>query len=133
MTLGSWDPDAEQAKNNLQLTDELLQRFIAMNDDLDNLSEKFSTDEQQSLSAVMHFDHDTWRQATTSLSDTEIETLIRFFTVAEKLPGWEAGPESPVIKLSKILKHRGTGINRELVIWIKQHSNNRFLPHGPLL
>ena len=66
-------------------------------------------------------------------SNEEIEHLMRFFTIAEQLPGWHAADNSPVIWLGKLLKQRGVGINKELVLWIKENSDNRFLPHGPLI
>ncbi|WP_101759989.1 hypothetical protein [Oceanicoccus sp. KOV_DT_Chl] len=74
-----------------------------------------------------------WFHVASTLSDEQLQHLMRFFTVAESLPGWEAGDNSPVIWLGKVLKQRGTGISRELVLWIKANSSNQFLPHGALL
>ena len=81
----------------------------------------------------MQLDKEQWFDAARTFNDDEIVHLMRFFTVAEQLPGWEAGANSPVVWLGKILKQRGTGIDRELVLWIKAHSDNQFLPHGALL
>ena len=61
-----------------------------------------------------------------------IASLIRFFAVAENLPGWEAGAESPVIPLAKVLRKRGVRLDKELLQWIREVNENRFLPYGPL-
>ena len=134
MSQGTWDPDAEQASINFQLDNTLLARLISYSqqDQLNQLKELLSTSELQIYAQLMKTSKDQWLIATQTLSDDEIIHLMRFFTVSEKLPGWEAGANSPVIWLGKILKQRGTGINRELVLWIKAHSDNQFLPHGPL-
>ncbi|MGB5325866.1 MAG: hypothetical protein WBN40_10640, partial [Pseudomonadales bacterium] len=59
--------------------------------------------------------------------------LMRFFTCAEmQLPGWQAGDKSPVIAINKILKRRGHKLDKAMLGWIRQHSDNRFLPNGPL-
>ena len=134
MSLGSWDPNAEQAKNDVQLDSKLLQRYIAIsqNQQLEQLAQLLSTDEQQLQAGLMQLTREQWFDAAQSLSDDEIEHLMRFFTMAEQLPGWDGGANSPVIWLGKVLKQRGTGINRELLLWIKAHSDNQFLPHGAL-
>ena len=66
-------------------------------------------------------------------SDSDLEPLIRFFTVAEmQLPGWAGGNKSPVIALVKLLKKRET-FTPELRRWIKANTDNRYLPHGSAL
>lgn len=135
MSLGNWDPNTQQQKVNFSIDPMKLQRFITLNREnaLDNLAEAFSVKEVQEQSQLMHVGKDAWFCAAETLNDTEIIDLIRFFTLAEKLPGWEAGADSPVIWLAKVLKKRGIGINKDLLLWIKTNSNNRFLPHGSLL
>ena len=135
MSLGSWDPNAEQARSTLSLNRELLARYIQLSESqqLDNLATELSAEEQQVHAALMQLDKAQWMEQAATFSDEEIEHLMRFFTKAEQLPGWEAGPNSPVIWLGRVLKQRGTGISKELVLWIKANSDNRFLPHGPLL
>lgn len=71
-------------------------------------------------------------QLADALQSEEIVALVRFFTLAEQqLSGWEAGKDSPVIPLVKLLKQRGE-FTSELRKWIKQSSDNRYLPNGPL-
>jgi len=52
--------------------------------------------------------------------------------VAENLPGWEAGQQSPVIPLAKVLRTRGQRLDRDLLQWLREVNDNRFLPYGPL-
>lgn len=73
-----------------------------------------------------------WVSAAADLDDAQLEALIRFFTLAEKLPGWESGAKSPVIALAAELKKRDA-YPPPLTRWIRANSENRFLPHGSLL
>ena len=74
----------------------------------------------------MQQSREAWLSAGASLTDDTIVHLIRFFTLAEQLPGWESANNSPVIALAKILKKRGSGIDKELLLWIKANSRNQF-------
>ena len=56
-------------------------------------------EDKQRLAGLMKIDHQAWRSTAEGLADDELIDLIRFFAVAENLPGWEAGAESPVIPL----------------------------------
>ncbi len=59
--------------------------------------------------------------------------LVRFFTLAEmQLSGWEAGAESPVIWIVKTLRRRKSPPSKDLLLWIKANSDNRFIPNGAL-
>jgi len=72
-------------------------------------------------------------QIADQLTDTELISLIRFFTLAEmQLPGWDGGRQSPVIYLVKILRGR-SGFDSELRKWIKANTDNRYLPNGAVL
>ncbi len=73
-----------------------------------------------------------WDNVCDDLSDTELETLIRLFTLGEMQHGsWQAGASSPVVPLVKALKQRGN-FDLGFARWIKAHTTNRFLPHGDL-
>ena len=135
MSLGSWDPKAANAETNFSIDRKVLERFleISQHQQLDQLDEKLSAEDQQIQAGLMTQDKHSWFAVAESFSDEELGQLMRFFTLAEKLPGWEAGDKSPVIWLGKILKKRGTGIDRELLLWIKANTNNQYLPHGSLL
>lgn len=135
MTLGNWTPDKLAPKSASIMTIDIAHKFInlATNDLLDELYEHLSQQEIQLYAVLMLEAVEDWQAITGPLSDQELVLLIKFFTKAEQLPGWEAGAHSPVIGLGKLLKKRGGGITKDLAIWIKANSDNRFLPHGSLL
>ncbi|MGB1141696.1 MAG: hypothetical protein ACPG1A_12405 [Halioglobus sp.] len=134
MSIGSWDPSAGADTSPAELTPDLLARLagFSRSDGLADLSEALDDAEKQSLSALMSMDHDAWRSAGEPLDSDELVHLIRFFAVAENLPGWEAGDKSPVIPLAKILRQRGERLDRDMLLWLREVNENRFLPYGPL-
>ncbi|WP_339338843.1 hypothetical protein [uncultured Oceanicoccus sp.] len=135
MSTGSWDPKLQQTPSEKTINTDDLLRFIELSESgqLDELASLISQDEQQQQAGLMTLDKEQWFEASQVLSDHQLQHLMRFFTIAERLPGWEAQGKSPVIWLGKVLKQRGIGINRDLVLWIKTNSDNQYLPHGPLL
>jgi hypothetical protein len=135
MSLGSWDPEAAKAGTNFSIDKKVLERFlkISQHQQLQDLAVKLSAEDQQIQAQLMTQDKQSWFDVAEDFNDEELEHLMRFFTLAEKLPGWEAGDKSPVIWLGKTLKKRGRGIDRELLLWIKANSINQYLPHGSLL
>jgi len=134
MSLGSWDPKIESADSTLLLQDTLLRRLIEFDrmDQLAQLEQLLSAEDKQRLAPLMKIDHNTWRVATEPLQTDDLLHLIRFFAVAENLPGWEAGANSPVIPLSKILRQRGARLDKPLLQWLREVNNNRYLPYGPI-
>jgi hypothetical protein len=134
MSLGSWDPKAESSDTALLLRPDLLQRFIDYDreNQLLQLDQLFSDEEKQRLAGLMKIDHNTWQATAESLPEADLIHLIRFFAMAENLPGWEAGTQSPVIPLAKILRQRGTRLDKTLLQWLREVNDNRYLPYGPL-
>ena len=134
MSLESWDPNVETADASLLSQPDLLPRLIgyAREDQLQQLAQLFSGEEKQQLAGLMKIDHNTWRDKVEPLPDDDLVRMIRFFAVAENLPGWEAGAESPVIPLAKVLRKRGTRLDKTLLQWLRSVNENRFLPYGPL-
>jgi hypothetical protein len=135
MSLGSWDPKAAQTETDFKIDPQILQRFIEISREqqLKEIDQLLNAEDKQTQAALMQQDKSNWFSAAESLSNDDLLDLMRFFTLAEKLPGWESGDKSPVIWLGKVLKKRGAGIDRDLVLWIKANSSNQFLPHGSLL
>ncbi len=134
MTVGSWTPDSDQSAPR-PVDQSVLQHFVALsrNEQLQNLGAALdpATIEQQAY--LMSLDAGSWNAAASPLDDDEVWHLMRFFTLAEEqLTGWQAGAQSPVIWLNKVLKQRGAGLQREQLQWIRSHSSNRFLPNGAL-
>ena len=134
MSIGSWDPAAEAAAQSIHVEPEILTRFINLSESqkLDQLDDFISGAESQKLSGLITLQPSVWTDTAQSLSDEHILHLIRFFVVAENLPGWESGDKSPVIPLAKCLRKRGARLDKELLKWIRSVSDNRFLPYGPL-
>jgi hypothetical protein len=134
MALGTWDPSAAQAAQETTIDSDQLDRFIgwASEQQLDALESLLNGAQSQRSAGLMRLEASLWTGAAQSRPDEDLIQLIRFFTVAEKLPGWEAGQSSPVIPLAKVLRQRGSKLDRELLQWIRANSDNRFLPYGPL-
>jgi hypothetical protein len=134
MSLGSWDPKLGAVESEIHLESALLCRLIgySIEDQLPQLEQLLSADEKQTLAGLMKIDHSSWQQAGENLSNDELLHLIRFFAVAENLPGWEAGATSPVIPLAKNLRQRGARLDKPLLQWLRDVNDNRFLPYGPL-
>ena len=128
MTTGTWEPGSTSA--NLALDEALLQRLAgyARPDHLGSLGDVLEAD----LAGLMALEHQAWAEAASELPSEQLIDLIRVLTLAEKLPGWEAGDKSPVIPLAKCLRQRGQKLDRALLLWIRENSENRFLPYGPL-
>lgn len=133
MSVGAWEPDrAAQDKTQEPIERELLRRYIAAAQADKPLGESLETADMQA-SHLIRLPVQRWLEESEAWDSEQLWQLIRFFTLAEKqLPGWDAGAESAVIPLAKALRRRKTPLDKEQLLWIKQHSDNRFLPYGPL-
>lgn len=131
MSIGSWDPESATAP---ALSEPLQQRFIdcAGVESAEQLAPLLTAQELAILPSLMQLDHDACQRAVQARSDDELEQLIRFFAVAEKLPACEAGAQSPAIAIASLLRERGRRLDRDLLRWLRRVSDNRFLPYGPL-
>ena len=134
MSIGSWDPSADAVSYHQQIEPATLDRLISYSRDnrLEKLGELIQGDESQILAGLMLIEHSAWLEAAETRPDEDLLDLIRFFAVAENLPGWEAGEKSPVIPLAKALRKRGTRLDKDLLRWLREVSDNRYLPYGPL-
>ena len=134
MSLGSWDPKLGVTDSTQLLQPSLLQRLIDFDrhDNLSQLEQLLSDDDKQRLAPLMKLDHSLWLDAAQPLAEAGLLHLIRFFAVAENLPGWEAGAKSPVIPLARTLRQRGARLDKSLLQWLREVNDNRFLPYGPL-
>ena len=134
MSLGSWDPKVEARSTELLLESDLLHRLIAYSHDeqLAQLEQLLNANDKQRLAGLMKIDPLIWQTAAEPLLENDLLHLIRFFAVAEYLPGWEAGATSPVIPLAKILRQRGVRLDKSLLQWLREVNDNRYLPFGPL-
>lgn len=133
MSVNAWEP--APAGDTFTIQRELLERFITLSasEQLDDLAHTLPAELQQSQRPLMTLGETPWTEAAKSLDNDQLLHLVRFFTVAEaQLEGWEAGEQSPVIWLAKALRRRKSPPSKELLRWIRAHSDNRFLPYGPL-
>lgn len=136
MSLGSWDPTTQEASALISIRPEWLQEFIALSQDdrLDALAETLSDDLQTERAGLMQLPEQAWLDAAGDLPDEDLWHLIRFFSVAEmQLSGWTAAHKSPAIPLARLLRQRGKPLDRDKLLWIRAHSDNRFIPNGKLL
>jgi hypothetical protein len=133
MSIGSWSPDNSQSNNEI-IDATALTAFIALSEqDLLGDLNKQLTDQQKKLSSLMSAGKTAWIETAEKLNDEQLVNLVRFFTLVEmQLPGWEAGAESPVVWIVKVLRRRKSPPSKELLLWIKANSDNKFLPNGAL-
>ena len=134
MSIGSWDPDVGTDSTAVDISSEWLARCIgySQSDQLDDLASVIPADDRQRYAPLMQYTPDEWLAAVADLDSDSLRHLVRFYTVAENLPGWHSGHLSPVIVFARLLRQRGEKLDRDLLLWIRSHSDNRFLPYGPL-
>lgn len=137
MSVKAWQPSAATpaTQSPFSIDQKILKQFIDLSksEHLGDLSSAVPEDLQSSQSALMTLGKESWILSAADFSNEELIHLIRFFTLAEQqLEGWQAGAESPVIWLVKVLRQRRAAPDKELLLWIKANSDNRFLPNGAL-
>ena len=127
MSIDVWEPK-EKSLISRNLLYQISDAFRVNRLDSDFFSEDFIKDNADLMQQSQEsFD------IVNSFPDDVIIDLIKFFTVAEMtFSGWKAGKKSPVIYLVKILKGRAVFCD-ELRKWIKNNSDNRYLPYGSVL
>ncbi|WP_299580258.1 hypothetical protein [uncultured Microbulbifer sp.] len=134
MSVGAWEPQVggQQEENHREFDRDQLQRLIsaALSD---NALSGALKEEDLNSSQLIRLPAQQWLEESQHWNNEQLWQLIRFFTIAEmELPGWDAGAESAVIPLAKELRKRKAPLQREQLLWLRQHSNNRYLPYGPL-
>ncbi|MFA0811220.1 hypothetical protein [Microbulbifer epialgicus] len=134
MSVGAWEPQVsgQQEESQWEFDRDQLQRLITAAASNDSLIGAIKEEDQQA-SRLIRLPAQYWLEESQYWSDDQLWQLIRFFTLAEmQLAGWDAGAESAVIPLAKILRQRKASLKHEQLLWIRKHSNNRYLPYGPL-
>lgn len=133
MSVGSWQPEP-QSLNRLGL--EQLQPLLdqVTNFPLDDQTPDIAWSEAELswITPLAKADKSAWTGIAAELTPAQLKGLIGFFTVLEQQQNWDLAEKSPVIPLFKALK-KVEGLDRELVQWVKNHTDNKFLPFGPLL
>ncbi len=117
MSVDSWQP--VQAPTNIDKG--YLEKLIALATQFNE--DTHLTAELDWIQPLAHTDNKIWAKTV---------DLIRLLTLLEDKQNWNLAEKSPVIALFKALRKQA-GINKELVQWVKAHSDNKYLPFGPLL
>ena len=131
MTIGSWDPNKKTTTANDEVNSELLACFIAATKKLPCELNTILPKEQLQQSQIIEASASAWQIAINEFSNKELVLLIQFFTVVEaQLPAWTAGAKSPAILINRELRRRGEKLNKEILLWIKDNTDNRFIPNG---
>ncbi len=134
MAVGEWQPGAEGPASTIDRQQLATLIAISQREQLQELAQQLDPAQQQWLGTAMHGGDDTWLQAADDCEAAELVHLIKALTIAEmQIPGCRLGAKSPVIALNRLIKQRGSKLSRDELAWIKQHSDNRFIPNGPVL
>jgi len=88
--------------------------------------------ELEFIQPLAHLDKQKWEEIALSLTQDKQKQLICLLTLAEQQGNWHLAERSPVIALFKVMSKQH-GIDKSLVQWVKAHTENKFLPFGPLL
>ena len=125
--VGSWEPD-EPALSDVHR--KILDVAIKA---LGQPQLGLSADQQNSIRQAVRAAAESWRDFAQEQPSAEITNWIRALTRAEMmLSGFELGARSPVIALIRLLKQRDEYPD-DLTEWVKENTDNRFLPYGSLL
>ena len=131
MTISSWDPNEKKTSANDQVDSQLLACFIAATKKLPCELDTILPSEQLQQSQIIQASASAWQTAIAEFSNEELVLLIQFFTVIEaQLTSWTAGAKSPAILINRELRRRGEKLNKEILLWIKDNTDNRFIPNG---
>lgn len=89
-----------------------------------------TTAELETLRGLFLIGSHSWTNFAQDKDAEELVNWIKVLTLCpEQYSGIEHGARSPVIALVRVLRQR-SAYPATLTAWIKQHSTNRFLPHG---
>ena len=125
--VGSWEPD-EPALSDVHR--KILDVAIKA---LGQPQLGLSADQQNSIRQAVRASAESWRDFAQEQSSAEITNWIRALTRAEMtLTGVELGARAPVIALVRLRKQLDEYPD-DLTEWVKENTDNRFLPYGSLL
>lgn len=110
-----------------------LRRLIAIGEsqDFSGLQQLFAEFPPDSVGQFMRQSQEFWRSIADSLSDLELESLVRALTVAERnFPSFGGGSVSGVIWTFHCLDQRKADGIDALANWILARTANEYLPFG---
>ena len=131
MNIGNWTPTNPDA----EIDSALLETGLSASREgkLEELTQILSLDQQTDLASQLRLPKETWLIALEHYNSEQLKALLRFFVRAEMLvPGCEVGDQSPAIWANKLLRQRGDRLTKEDLLWIRENTNNRFIPNGSI-
>ena len=135
MSIEQWEPSSGSESNkNLDpsfILSFLIQLENKSAEEIKAYTKGLSEEKLLTFTSFIKADEVFWLESFTSLSEQELKSLIFFFSIAESChTALEAGNESAVIALNKLLKQQKNKLSKEELLWIRSNSNNRFIPNG---
>lgn len=131
MSIGNWTPTNPDAEIDSALLETGL--TASREGKLEELTQILSLDQQTDLASQLRLPKETWLIALEDYNSEQLKALLRFFVRAEMLvPGCEVGDQSPAIWANKLLRQRGDRLTKEDLLWIRENTNNRFIPNGSI-
>ena len=131
MSIGNWTPTNPDAEIDSALLETGL--TASRKGKLEELTQILSLDQQTDLASQLRLPKETWLIALEDYNSEQLKALLRFFVRAEMLvPGCEVGDQSPAIWANKLLRQRGDRLTKEDLLWIRENTNNRFIPNGSI-
>lgn len=126
VTVDSWQPTPIPT----QIEQDDLKRLITSASEF--VKGKNFTPDLDWIQPLAKAEYAIWQNTVQDLSDNELINIIKLLTTLETQHNWDLGEKSPVIAVFKTYKKK-SGLNRELVQWVKANSDNQYLPFGPLI
>jgi uncharacterized protein YihD (DUF1040 family) len=126
VTVDSWQPSPETGNIDSKTLERLL-----------NAASSFASDQNFTpdlnwIQPLAKADAIKWKDAVQDLTDDQLILLIKMLTILETQQNWDLADKSPVITIFKLYKKK-SGIDKDLVKWVKANTDNQYLPFGPLL
>lgn len=132
MTVETFSPE-ENLLPTKHFIDQLIKTLKPNEDSLTQIIDTISESDKKIGSKAHLLPKSFWESKLQSLPDEVILELIKFFVLAEtSFSQWQFLEKSPAIACSKFLRNQKKRLPQSLILWIKEHSNNKFLPYGPL-
>jgi hypothetical protein len=126
VTVDSWQPSPETGNIDSKTLERLLNAAISF------ASDQNFTPDLNWIQPLAKADAIKWKDAVQGLADDQLILLIKMLTILETQQNWDLADKSPVITIFKLYKKK-SGIDKDLVKWVKAHTDNQYLPFGPLL
>lgn len=124
---GVWEPKPTHIKPDWQLLKPLLDRAWPDANELTQLNDIARGHIQRWIALP----EAQWQECLDPLDTEQLKHFMQLFTLAEQhLPNCHAGAESAVIHAFKRYRTLAGQADPELIKWLRQQTDNRFIPYG---